>query len=51
MTYAETIDAFVLALFLAFVIGAAFAKDLHKEMRRLAWAGLLLLAYISDKVQ
>jgi hypothetical protein len=51
MTYLEIIDAFVLALFLAFITGATLAKDPHKEMRRLAWAGLLLLAYISDKVQ
>jgi hypothetical protein len=51
MTYLDIIDAFVLAACMAFIIGATLTKDPHKEMRRLAWAGLMLLAYISDKVQ
>lgn len=50
MIYETILETILLVMVAAFVISAGWTNDPHKELRRLIWAGLLLLAYIADRL-
>lgn len=51
MTYSIIIDTLILVVLFLQILLATFTRDPQKEVRSLAWAALLLLAYIARNMQ